>query len=317
MASILVTGQGSVGVAVSRRFALEGFSIVSYDVASPRPQVLSALNDVEDEVKFVRGDVRDQFRLVDIAKENDVEGIIHTAALTTRGSGITYPTAQFSVNALGLLNVLETARILDVGRVIFTSSVSLYEGITKDREEPIKETEPIDPSKFTWIYSVAKYSGEIMMQAYRNIYGMDTVTCRLHNIYGIAEINPKAIGSFLRRVIKGEEVVEPLGADNVGDYSYSGDLAEGIYILFSTDGITDPRIYHLSDGRPRRLGDIVEIINTLGPGKVKLGPGKGGKYGVGSFVPLDISRAKELGYAPKPIEESLKEYAAWIKKTCQ
>ena len=300
MASILVTGQGSVGVAVSRRFALEGFSIVSYDVAPPRPEVLSALNDVEDKVKFVRGDVRDQFRLVDIAKENDVEGIIHTAALTTRGSGITYPTAQFSVNALGLLNVLETARILDVGRVIFTSSVSLYEGITKDREEPIKETEPIDPSKFTWIYSVAKYSGEIMMQAYRNIYGMDTVTCRL-----------------LRRVIKGEEVVEPLGADNVGDYSYSGDLAEGIYILFSTDGITDPRIYHLSDGRPRRLGDIVQIINTLGPGKVKLGPGKGGKYGVGSFVPLDISRAKELGYAPKPIEESLKEYAAWIKKTCQ
>jgi nucleoside-diphosphate-sugar epimerase len=44
-----------------------------------------------------------------------------------------------------------------------------------------------------------------------------------------------------------------------------------------------------------------------------LGPGKGGRYRVSSNATCDINRAKELGYKPKPIEDSLEEYAAWIK----
>ena len=100
MARLLVTGLGSVGVAVIRKFAQEGFVVVGIARRrSPRPQVLSALKELEGEVKFVQGDILDPLRLMDIAKENEIEGIIHTAGLTHRGSGIRYPTAQFSVNA--------------------------------------------------------------------------------------------------------------------------------------------------------------------------------------------------------------------------
>jgi nucleoside-diphosphate-sugar epimerase len=246
---------------------------------------------------------------MDVAKDNEVEGIISTAALTGRGSGIFYPTAQFGVNAGGVLNVLETSRILDLGRVVFTSSAYIF----WDKVELLEETEPINPKSLNTIYSVAKYSGEMLMHAYHNIYGMDTVTCRLHNAYGIAEINPKGIGSLLWKVMKGENVVESTGADNEGDYSYSRDIADGIHILYNTKKISDPRVYNLSDGKIRKLGDIADVINEMGPGNVELGPGKGGKYPGSSPLICDISRAEDLGYRPRPIEESLDEYAKWIK----
>ena len=315
MTSILVTGLGSLGIAVIRKFALEGFDVVSYDVASVSPMVSSTLKDVESRVKYVRGDVQDQYRLIGASKENKVEGIIHTAALTGRGSGIDYPTAYFSVNAGGVLNVLETARILGMGRVVFTSSVSLF----GSREEPVKDTDMPGPENFTSFYNVAKYSGEMLMHAYHNIYGMDTVTCRLHNIYGIGEIKPKAIGTWLWTVLKGEKIVEPTGADVEDDNSYAGDLANGMYLLYTSKGLTDPRVYNLSDGRIRRHGDIVEIVNGIGPGKVVLGPGEGGRWyqprwlKTGSPPFSDISRIRNLGFNPRPIEENLVDYAEWIR----
>ena len=311
--SVLVTGAGSVGLAVALKFAQEGFDVVCYDVDPTSPRALSVLEEVEGKVKSVRGDVQDPVRMIDVIKENSIQGIIHTAALTIRGSGVRFATAQFSVNAVGTLNVLEAARIMDLNRIIFTSSIALFSGIPPDRVEPIKETEPIDPSSFTMFYSVAKYAGESLVHAYHKLYEMDTVICRLHTVYGIAEINPRDIGSYLWSVLKGERLAYPSGAEIVSDFSYSKDLAEGIYVLYTSKKIKDPRIYHLSDGRTRRLGDIVNMINIMGPGEVKLGPGKEGSR-ITIPTPFDISRAKELGYKPRPIQESLEDYAAWIRK---
>jgi nucleoside-diphosphate-sugar epimerase len=226
--------------------------------------------------------------------------------------------------------VFETARILGLGRVIFTGSVSMY----GDTEEPCMETDMVNPLNIASFYDFAKYTGENLMHTYHNVFGMDTVICRLHNAYGIGEIRPKAIGTWLWNVMRGENVVETTGADNRDDNSYSGDIAEGVYILYTTKKITEPRIYNVSDGVTRRHGDIVEVINRMGSGEVVLGPGKGGIYGKpmyrkeelkdkmevggkyvkgGSPLICDITRMKELGFRPRPIEENIAEYAEWVK----
>lgn len=314
---MIVTGVGSVGVAVAQKFAQEGCDVISYDLDPTPPRIASILSELEGKVTSVRGDVRDSCRLMEIVKQYNPEGVIHTAALTVRGSGITFPTGQFSVNAEGTLNILEVARIMDVGRVIFTSSISVFSGISPSRVEPLRETEHIDPLGFTSFYSVAKYASEMLMSAYHRLCGMDTITCRLDSVYGIAEIKPRDIGAFLWAVLKGERIVEPSGADVEGDYCYSKDVADGIYLLYNSKRITDPRIYHISNGRKDRLGDIVEIINTMGPGKVHLGPGTEGKYSLVKYgpisAPLDISRLKELGFKPRPTKQALDDYAAWIR----
>jgi nucleoside-diphosphate-sugar epimerase len=313
----MVTGVGSVGVAVTQKFAQEGHDVISYDLDPTPPRIRSILRELSGKVTSVRGDVRDSCRMMDIVKQYKPEGIVHTAALTIRGSGITFPTGQFSVNAEGTLNVLEAARIMDIGRVIFTSSITVFSGISPDRIEPLRETETIHPSGFTSFYSVAKYASEMLMDAYHRLCGMDTITCRLDSVYGIAEIKPRDIGAFLWAVLKGETITEPSGADVEGDYCYSKDVADGIHILYTSERITDPRIYHLSNGRKDRLGDIVEIINALGPGKVHLGPGKEGKYSLAKYgpisTPFDISRLNELGFKPRPTKEALNDYAAWIR----
>jgi nucleoside-diphosphate-sugar epimerase len=313
----MVTGVGSVGVAAIQKFGQEGYEVVSYDLEPTPARIESILRELTGKVTSVRGDVRDSCRMMDIVKQYKPEGIVHTAGLTIRGSGITFPTGQFSVNAEGTLNVLEAARIMDVGRVIFTSSITMFSGISPDRIEPLRETETVHPSGFTSFYSVAKYASETLMDAYHRLCGMDTITCRLDSVYGIAEIKPRDIGAFLWAVLGGETIVEPSGGDVEGDYCYSKDVADGIYLLYKSKRITDPRIYHLSNGRKDRLGDIVEIINTMGPGKVHLGPGKEGKYSLAKYgpisAPFDISRMKELGFKPRSTKAALDDYAAWIR----
>jgi nucleoside-diphosphate-sugar epimerase len=313
----MVTGVGSVGIAVAQEFAQEGYDVISYDLDPTPPRMTSVLKELTGKVTSVRGDVRDSCRMMDIVKQHKPEGIVHTAALTVRGSGITFPTGQFSVNAEGTLNVLEAARIMGVSRVIFTSSISVFSGISPGRVEPLRETEHIDPFGFASFYSVAKYTSEMLMGAYHRLCEMDTITCRLDSVYGIGEIKPRDIGAFLWAVLKGEKIVEASGADVEGDYCYSKDVADGIYILYTSKKITDPRIYHLSNGRKDRLGDIVETINAMGAGKVHLGPGKEGKYSLAKYgpisAPFDISRLKELGFKPRSTKQALDDYAAWIR----
>jgi nucleoside-diphosphate-sugar epimerase len=313
----MVTGTGSVGLAVLREFAEQGYDVISYDMQSPSNRTASFFETLECKLKVVPGDIRDSSRLIDAIKTNCVEGIVHTAALTSRGSGVTHPTAQFSVNAEGTLTVLEAARIMDLRRIIFTSSISVFGNVPPNRTEPLKETERIDPSKLTSFYAAAKYTSELLMDLYHRLYGMETVTCRLDTVYGIGEINPRDIGAFLWAVLSGERIVEKSGADVEADYTYSKDVARGISLLYQIHEITDPRIYHLSNGRKYRLGDVVEIVNSMGTGKVELGPGKEGKYSTSKYDPppvsFDISRAKSLGYMPRPIKQSLEDYAIWVK----
>jgi len=118
-------------------------------------------------------------------------------------------------------------------------------------------------------------------------------------------------------VLRGETIVEPSGADAEGDYCYDKDVADGICLPYRSERITDPRIYHLSNGRKDRLGDIVEIMNTMEPGKVHLSHGKEGKYSLAKYgsisAPFDVSKLKELGFKSRSTKAALDDYAAWIR----
>jgi nucleoside-diphosphate-sugar epimerase len=315
--SVLVTGFGTVGVAVAISFADAGYDVTVFDSSPNKNRVKIILGDIpEEKIKIVPGDIRDLSRLIDVMRKNSIEGIVHTAALTLRSSPLTYPKAIFSVNTIGTFNILEAVRILDLEKVIYTSSGAIFGDLSPTRIKPIKEEEPVSLTSRKSLYDVSKYSSELILSAYNRIYNIDSVTCRIQWVYGIGEKNPRDIGKYLYTVLKGDFLTEESGGDITADYSYNMDVAEGIRLIYTTRKNIS-RIYNLSSGQIWKLGKVVDMINKMGPGKIEIGPGVGGRF---SYLkdsirsaPFDIAKAKKLGYNPRSMKEALKDYSDWIK----
>lgn len=107
---VLITGgAGFIGSNLADHFSKEGQRIIIYDNLS-RPGVEYNLRWLKKNrnIDFVKADVRDIEALIKNAKDADI--IFHTAAQTAVTTSLKDPIQDFEANALGTLNVLETAR---------------------------------------------------------------------------------------------------------------------------------------------------------------------------------------------------------------
>ena len=81
----------------------------------------SLVRDMADRLNIVLGDISDVTSIIRVLKENKIKRIIHLAALMPEDAEAN-PVKGFHVNAVGTVNILEAARIMDVERVVFASS---------------------------------------------------------------------------------------------------------------------------------------------------------------------------------------------------
>lgn len=120
---VLVTGgTGFVGGHVIRELLRQGHEAVAFDII-PRSAALSDL----PKVPVVKGDVQETSHIVDTVKKFGITHVAHTAALLTAESQ-RRPWAAVNVNVGGTVNILETARIMNVTQVVFMSSTTVFTG---------------------------------------------------------------------------------------------------------------------------------------------------------------------------------------------
>jgi nucleoside-diphosphate-sugar epimerase len=114
-------------------------------------------------------DVRSMTTICEAIKKYKVESIIHGVSIYEgRGS----LGQAVDVNVTGTQNVLEAARLMNVGRVTFVSS----EGVNQGR----KGTVPLKEEEFFWVRSdryipVTKKMAELLCMMYQKEYKMDIV----------------------------------------------------------------------------------------------------------------------------------------------
>src|SRR4051794_30182930 len=115
---VMVTGGcGLVGSLAVRQFLELGHEPVIFDLAIR----LDLLQDVQERVRIVRGDVTALPELLAAVREHGVERILHAASFLTPGAyDRPYPAIQ--TNVLGAVNVYEAVRVLGLARGVFTST---------------------------------------------------------------------------------------------------------------------------------------------------------------------------------------------------
>jgi CDP-paratose 2-epimerase len=142
-------------------------------------------------------DIRDYSKLEQLFKEcgSDIKLIIHTAAQPSHDWAAKEPITDFSVNAMGTLNLLELTRLhCPKASFIFTSTNKVY-GDTPNKlplietstryvisethqySNGIDETMSIDNSKHS-VFGASKVAADIMVQEYGKYFGMNTVVFR-------------------------------------------------------------------------------------------------------------------------------------------
>ncbi len=314
----MITGAGLVGSQIARLEVEKGERPVLFDVA---PQV-DSIQDIVDlgRVILVRGDVLNPMSLVAAIRRHGVERIVHTAAnpmLTVGAQDRPYEAIQ--LNIMGLANVLEACRLLDLKRLVFTSSAVLYTyRVGEDNPSLAKAGREDAFSRPSTIYSSTKQAGECLGMNYADSYGVDFIAVRLVGVFGPWKGKgggniTEAIRSLVEKTLRGEKAV--FGRRNY-ELSYSKDAAYGVFRACHAER-TQSRVFNIGTGESYTADQVVAAVKEIIPGAnasvEELKPSQARPERSGA---MDISKARtELGFEPRyPLKEALKDYVGWVRK---
>ena len=258
---------------------------------------------------FYRADIRDLNFLIDIFK--DVEIIYHQAAFTSVPQSVIMPGNCNDVNVNGTLNVLNAARKCDVSKIIYASSSAVYgDTPTLPKREDMPRV-PISP------YGVAKLACEAYMEAYHNVYGLNTTSLRYFNVFGPRQKDSPysgVIAIWLGCILRNEDLVIFGDGKNSRDFTYIRDVLEANILAAQHDAPGE--ILNIGAGSPIILTELAKIMLKLaGKENLKIiytDPRPGDI--IHSFA--DISKAKNL-LKFEPIysqEKGLKNYFEWYQQ---
>ena len=169
--SILITGgTGWVGTGLAHRLVERGEDVILFDIA---PQI-ERVAEIKNNVKVVQGDATVWPEVLNVLKENNVEGILHLG----RPESPT-PWAAYEGHVSGIMHVLEAARLFEVKTVLFTSSMMTY-GLGIPTDTITDETLQRPDTE----YGVTKLYGELIGRSYRKRFDLDFRCIRYPNIFG-------------------------------------------------------------------------------------------------------------------------------------
>jgi len=163
MRRILVTGAaGQIGSELTPRLReLYGReNVVASDIRKPGEDLLSS-------GPFEYLDVTDRESLRRVVEEYDIDSIFHLAAILS-ARGERDPQLAWHVNMMGLYNVLEVARELELRRVFYPSSIAVF-----SPETPRDRTPQLTVMRPRTIYGITKLAGELLCDYYHNRFGVD------------------------------------------------------------------------------------------------------------------------------------------------
>lgn len=316
--NILVTGGlGVNGAWVTRQLLEQGHRPVVYE---NRMDTL-LVPDIMDKIEIIIGDILDLSMVIRTVKEYSIQCICHLAALMP-GASQANPWLGFQVNALGTVNILEAARIMEVERVVFTSSIGVYSPFTGEfgypTYKPVDEDYPKYPT--TMVYSAAKVASELMCFQYNRNYGLDFVILRFSEIYGIGKKTRHGPIAIYNRMVEnamlGKPTTIPHGGDEKTDMVYVKDVANSIVLACFTRS-RKHHVFNIGAGTVYKLEDVANAIRKIYPGAAfDIGPGLD-YIGFGrAYCLFDISKAKaELDYHPQfTLEDGIKDYVETMEK---
>lgn len=336
MKKILITGgAGFIGCNTAAYYLDRGHTVTVFDNLSRRgsEKNLSWLQEEYPQLKFIKGDIRSDMRILGKAVEG-VDVVIHCAAQVAVTTSVTNPRDDFEINALGTFNVLEAVRQVNpTAFFIYTSTNKVYGGLEEFKvhrrrgrycyanlPKGISESTPLD---FHSPYGCSKGAGDQYTRDYSRIYGLKTVVLRQSCIYGPHQFGIEDQGWvswFTIAAILGKPVTIYGDGRQVRDVLYIDDLIGLFDLAITRSKIVYGQVYNVGGGPANTLSllELLDILERLTGRKIKRRY-LGWRPGDQRVYISDVRKAKKtLGWQPKVgVEQGVARLYRWVLENQQ
>lgn len=308
---ILITGgAGFIGSHLCEKYISEGHNVICLDnfMTGNIRNIRSLIH--KNTFKLINGDIRDFDLMEKIMPGVDV--IVNLAAQIHVDRSVVEPKTTYDINVHGTQNVLESARMHDVKKIIHASTSEVYGSA---QYAPIDEKHPLEAPH---PYGASKIAGDRMCYSYLHTYGMNITIMRLFNVFGPRQKDVGyggVISIFTRRVLNNMAPIIYGDGTQTRDYTYIADAVKAYdCALKYTKPITEP--INFGTGREVSILTLANMIIELAGKKgivqpVHVQP----RIGEVKRLIADASKAKKiLKWTPTyDFKKGLKEFIEWYK----
>jgi UDP-glucose 4-epimerase len=243
-----------------------------------------------DAAKLLEGDIRDLEFMVEAFEGCDA--IAHLAALPGLVKCRERPDEASSINVYGTYNVLEAARRLGIGKVVFCSTAAVY---GNPAEIPVTEDIPLGPLN---LYGVTKLAGEKLMDVFSDNHGISTLSLRFGNVFGVGLFTnyDTVIPKFVRMGLNGEDLTVYGDGSSTRDFVHVEDISQALILAIESED-KGSEVYNVG-GETMEIGVLAKrIVESL-----KKSTGK--EVGITNLPPR-AGETKEFSYNLEKIRTRL------------
>ena len=304
---LLVTGgAGFIGSNYVRHVLREtDDEVVVYDSLTYAGN-LSTLRDVDDDPRytFVKGNICDPGTLEEAMA--GVDAVVHFAAESHVDRSIIGSDDFVNTNCFGTNIVMDTARRLEIGRVVHIGTDEVYGSVEVGSS---KETDPLEPRS---PYSASKAGSDLIALSYHHTHGVPVTVTRCTNNFGPYQYPEKAIPLFTTNLLEGGTI--PLYGDglNERDWLYVDDHCAGVHLVLHEGAAGE--IYNIGAGNetPNRVL-VDKLLALLGKDESSV-EYVDDRLGHDRRYSVDIEKITELGWTKRrTLDEALAETVDWYR----
>jgi nucleoside-diphosphate-sugar epimerase len=301
VSSILVTGgSGFIGSALVKALVRNGHAVRVFDDNSRG--AARRLKDVERDIEFIGGDVRDPAAVARAV--HGVDEVHHLAFVNGTEYFYSAPELVLDVGVKGMINVIDACRSHGVGKLILASSSEVYQTpphVPTDESVPLLVPDPTNPR---YSYGGGKIISELMALNYGRKFFERVLIFRPHNVYGPDMGWEHVVPQFAKRV-KDVAANHPTGrlpfemqgnGQQTRSFCHVDDLVSGVLVM--RDKGTHLGIYHVGTLEEVTIADLASRVAAHGGREIELIGRPAPAGGTERRCP-DIAKLTKLGYSPR------------------
>jgi len=296
MKALVTGGAGFIGSHVVDKLCDRGVRVRVFDMVMPT---------FRTDIEFYHGSMLDLEALR--MAMNGIDVVYHLAAVADVKDVFDEPHFSESINVRGTINVLEAARKIGVGRIIYGSTTWVYSEVT---DVHVDEDTLLKPPSH--LYTATKIASEYYCQCYSKLYNLPATILRYGIPYGPRARDGAVVPIFVKKAFSGQPLTIAGDGSQFRKFIYVEDLAEGNVLalkpaaanrIYNLDGIEKVSIKMIAETIQKFVGNVtIEYIQAR----------------PGDFAGKEISseRARlELNWEPRiSFEEGVGRYIAWYKE---
>jgi UDP-glucose 4-epimerase len=249
--SLVTGGAGFIGSHVAEHLLNSNHEVVILDDLSG-----GFTDNVPSRATFIRGSILDEFLIEKLFDKYRFDYVYHLAAYAAEGLSHFIKRFNYMNNLIGSINLINAAINHDVRCFVFTSSIAVYgAGQTPLAEDMIPQPEDS--------YGIAKLAVEQELKVSHDMFGLDYVIFRPHNVYGtkqnIGDRYRNVVGIFMNQLLRGEPMTIFGDGSQMRAFTHIDDIAPVIAACVDYPSSRN-QIFNVGADEPHTVNDLAKVV---------------------------------------------------------